>query len=228
MVEGARFIELGLEAGARPTEVWIAEPARDAEAIEALEARLPFPASRVRGDILAWAASVESGVDALALFPLPGRISREASRPARLALVLENVGDPGNVGTAIRSASAVGCSHVVLVGECADPWSPKVVRASVGAVFVPEILKAASVAEALESLGLTGIATDIHAETPLHRVARQERLAVVVGHETRGLSAGALAACAIRCRIPVRPPVESLNAGVAASVVLYALAPEGE
>lgn len=136
-------------------------------------------------------------------------------------IVLENVQDPGNVGTVLRTADAFGIDLVALCGACADPYNPKTVRASMGAVFRQPVVKTdtAGLGKILGDLPLYGAAladdaADIR-EIPRHR------LAVAVGNEGKGLSEEFLDRCAEKVIIPMRPRTESLNAGVAAAVVMW-------
>ena len=133
---------------------------------------------------------------------------------------LHGVADPGNVGTVLRSAAAFGASCVALGSGSADPFSPKAVRASMGAIFsVP-------VAHAMPAqLPGTTIALDAGAERSLSAVAAdlvsQAEISVLIGAERQGLPADVLAACDHVARIPIH--TESLNAAIAASVALYEL-----
>lgn len=148
--------------------------------------------------------------------------------PERLhhVIVLENVQDPGNVGTVLRTANALGIDAVVLTGACADLYSPKVVRATMGAIFRQpavvcdlEQLRALLEQQALPLYGaaLTEAARDL-------RTVSLERAAVAIGSEGRGLSAELLALCDGQIIIPMRPEAESLNAAVAAAVVMWEIA----
>jgi tRNA G18 (ribose-2'-O)-methylase SpoU len=224
VVEGARFIELALDAGARPERLYRADPAAHPEDADRLEASLGAPATRVSREVLAWASSVESEVDLLGLFPFRSRGIGSSERPLRRVLVLEAIADPGNLGSAVRSAAAAGMDAVIVAGECADWTNPKAVRASAGAVFALEMLRARSVREALEVLDLPGLGAEARATRTIFDFTPPEKYAVVIGHETRGLSAESREACTELLRIPMAPPVESLNAAVAGAVFLYALA----
>jgi RNA methyltransferase, TrmH family len=136
-------------------------------------------------------------------------------------LVLENVQDPGNVGTLIRSAAAFGAECVLLVGECANPWSPKVLRASVGAVFhIPvsrSTLAAAIAMRGAQRRVLAAVAGGQSAIAPAEALTGAPLL--LIGSEGRGLSREALAAADLQVKIPCR--IESLNAAVAGSILLY-------
>ncbi len=223
MVEGVRGVATALDFGARPVRAYRADPPRKADEIEALASRLPCEALPVAREVLSWAVSVEGETDWVALFPFhPLRADACGLTPKR-ALVLEGVGDPGNVGSAIRSAAAAGVDCVVLAGSCADWTNPKTVRSSAGAVFALPIVESDSVGQALEALGLRGIGTDARAETTIHDLTPPERWGLVMGHEVRGLSDEAREACSGLVRIPMAPGIESLNVASAAAVCLFTL-----
>jgi TrmH family RNA methyltransferase len=134
-----------------------------------------------------------------------------------LCVYLHGVGDPGNVGTVLRSAHAFGASCVALGPGCADPHGPKAVRASMGAVFAVALARTDEVSE------LPGERVALHASAaePLSGSSRSQASAVtlLVGAEREGLPAEVLAACERVARIPIAS--DSLNAAMAATVALY-------
>jgi len=138
-------------------------------------------------------------------------------------IVLENLQDPGNVGTVIRTANAFGIDAVILVGDCADLYNPKTVRASMGAIFRQRVLRL-SLSE-LKSfternyLPLFGAALSERAADV--RSIEIHRAAVAIGSEGRGLSKELLSLCGGEIIIPMCPDSESLNAAVAASVLMW-------
>lgn len=144
----------------------------------------------------------------------------EAASLGRLLLYLHGVGDPGNVGTVLRSAAAFGASCVALGPGSADPFSPKAVRASMGAIFSVPVARAVP-----EQLPGTTIALDAGADRELSAVAAdlvpQAEISVLIGAEREGLPADVIAACDHAARIPIA--TESLNAAIAASLALYEL-----
>jgi RNA methyltransferase, TrmH family len=144
----------------------------------------------------------------------------EAAPLGSLCVYLHGVGDPGNVGTVLRSAAAFGASCVALGAESADPFSPKAVRASMGAIFSVPVAHATPA----DLPGIT-IALDAGAEHTLSAVAAdllpQAEISLLIGAEREGLPAEVLAACDHVARIPIA--TESLNAAIAASVALYEL-----
>jgi RNA methyltransferase, TrmH family len=134
-----------------------------------------------------------------------------------LCIYLHGVGDPGNVGTALRSAQAFGASSVALGPGCADPHSPKAVRASMGAIFAVELARAAG-AEELPGLRIAlSAAADEVLRGPLPEGG--EGVTLLVGAERGGLPAELVGACERHARIPISS--ESLNAAMAATVALY-------
>ena len=142
-------------------------------------------------------------------------------------LVLDALQDPGNVGTLVRSAEALGARGVVALRGTADPWGPKAVRAAAGAAFRLPIVEA-DAAEALARLQAAGYALwAAEAGAPPPPPARPARIALAVGNEGAGLSAPVREAAAARVGVPLRGPTESLNAAVAGSILLYALLGSG-
>ncbi len=140
-----------------------------------------------------------------------------------LCVYLHGVGDPGNVGTVLRSAQAFGASCVALGPGCADPHSPKAVRASMGAIFAVALARVGDVADLPGEL----IGLDARARDPLRRPAGPagRGVSLLIGAERDGLPADVLAACKRLARIPIAS--ESLNAAMAATVALYELTRRG-
>ena len=150
-----------------------------------------------------------------------------AALPDRLTgrryLALEGVQDPGNVGTVLRTADAFEADGLFLLPGCADPYSPKTLRASMGAVFRRPVWQCTL--EELEALAegadLPLLGAALRADTVDARRADLSRCVLLIGSEGRGLSSAALAACHQTVRIPMSPRCESLNAAVAAAVLLW-------
>ena len=139
-------------------------------------------------------------------------------------LLLESVRDPGNLGTIIRSAAAFGVSQIVLSADCADLYHPRVIRAAMGTLFHTPVFVVEDIVAAVTSLSRCGrvyaAALDDTA-MQLGSIAFGDGDAVIVGNEGHGLSKEVLAACTDKVYIPMAPGVESLNAGIAASVLLW-------
>lgn len=141
-------------------------------------------------------------------------------------LLLESVRDPGNLGTIIRSAAAFGVDRVVLTKDCADLYHPRTIRAAMGTLFHTRVIVTEDLCEVIALLARQGsvyaAALDSTA-VKLGQASFGANDAVVIGNEGHGLSDRVLAACTDKIYIPMEAGVESLNAGVAASVLLWEL-----
>ena len=139
-------------------------------------------------------------------------------------LVLDDVRDPGNVGTLIRTAEAAGCGGVVLVGDCVDPTSPKVVRSTAGAVFRMPVVVEPDRAIAFEQLRADGhscYATVLDPAAVEYDSADLSNAALVLGNEAAGLEPDTVALCDGVITIPLAGPTESLNVAGAGAVLCF-------
>lgn len=143
----------------------------------------------------------------------------------RLIVICEEVRDPGNLGTIIRAADAVGADAVILTGRTVDPFNPKVVRATTGSLFHLPVAVGVDLADATgraRSAGLRIVAADVGGEDFVdHRATLAEPTAWVFGNEARGLDEDALQLVDLSLRLPIYGRAESLNLATAASVCLY-------
>ena len=168
----------------------------------------------VEPDLLDRASSLGSGTRALGVYR-----QRWSEAAGELAVYLHGVGDPGNVGAIIRSAHALADGPVVLGPGCADPHSPKAVRASMGSIFARPPARA-------DFAALPGatLALDVGAETPIGEATGEGPLVVCAGAERDGLPADLLEAADATARVPVRAGgPNSLNVAMAVTVALYEL-----
>jgi TrmH family RNA methyltransferase len=140
--------------------------------------------------------------------------------PAAATVVLDRLQDTGNVGSILRSASAFGFAQVLALKGTAALWSPKVLRAGMGAHFALRLVEGLAEAD-LAALQLPLVATSSHARADVSRVALPAPCAWVLGHEGQGVSDALLARCALQLRIPQPGGEESLNVAAAAAVCLY-------
>lgn len=166
--------------------------------------------TEVQGDALAAVCSLGSGTRVLAVYE-----QRLSAPVGPLCVYLHGVRDPGNVGTVLRSALAFGGSCVALGPGCADPFSPKAVRASMGAVFAVRLARVRGPAE----LPGERIALVAHAGEAIEHLVRHEALSLLIGGERAGIPPEVLAVCAHTAHIPIAG--DSLNAAMAATVALY-------
>ncbi|HEV8258459.1 MAG TPA: RNA methyltransferase, partial [Casimicrobiaceae bacterium] len=221
VLEGEHIVAAYCRRHGAAETLLIAETALDRPAIQALQATVPAAQTLIVAPA-AWAdfSQLPAAVGALAVVATP---TRSFERAADFCVLLEDVQDPGNVGSILRSAAAAGVAQVFLSAQCAFAWSPKVLRAAQGAHFHLEIYEdvdlpawaksyRGTVAAAVAAGGKALYAADLTG--PL-------ALAIAIGNEGAGLSAALRAAASIEVTIPMPGDFESLNAAAAAAVVLF-------
>jgi TrmH family RNA methyltransferase len=224
-VEGVRILEEAIRSGLKFRAVFFNE-----SAIARAGRLLPQLAAHVETLLLPdklFATAVPSdspqGVAALVqcpVFTADDVLSKSSAGPV---LAIGGVQDPGNLGTILRSAEAFGAAGVLLGEGTVAPFNSKAVRASAGSVFRLPIarVKLGEVLPRMRARGLRLVATSSHKGTPVYEAKLIGPLAIFIGSEGAGLSRDLLAGMDETLAIPHSEHVESLNAGVAASIVLY-------
>ena len=216
--EGPKRLEEALRAGARVTVV-----------VSAQGTEVPAPPGarmvEVPEDLLVSLCDTRSPQGVLFLCAIP-----ETAPPPQLSggryLVLDGLQDPGNVGTIWRTADAFGADGLILCSGCADPWSPKTVRSTMGAAFRLPVWECTleQAAARLRAADIPLYATALQEDTVDVRQVSLTRSGVIIGSEGRGVSDLSLQLCEKTVKIPMVERCESLNAAVAASVVLWEMA----
>ncbi|MGH9556893.1 MAG: TrmH family RNA methyltransferase [Terriglobales bacterium] len=223
-IESVRMVEEAIRSGLRFRAVFFAESAEDAA-----RRLLPQIGSQVEtlalpDSVFASAVATESPQGVAALVKLKDFDLDDALRPPPpLVLVVCGVQDPGNLGTMLRSAEAFGATGVLLAEQTASALNPKAVRAAAGSLFRLPVLRVKN-AEAMSQLrerGLRLVASSSHRGGRLDQADLSGPLAIFVGSEGAGLPKDTLKQMAEVVAIPHTPQVESLNAAVAASILLY-------
>lgn len=162
---------------------------------------------------------VEHGVGLLFVIKTPFRTIRE--RLETSALLLDGVQDPGNMGTMLRTAAAVGVKKIFCSADTVAVWSPKVLRAGQGAHFVLDIYENANLAQVIGLSDIPVIATNPHAAKTLYETDLDSEVAWLFGSEGRGVSEELLQKVALQVAIPHTGDIESLNVAMAAAVCLF-------
>ncbi|MBK6980603.1 MAG: RNA methyltransferase [Betaproteobacteria bacterium] len=220
VIEGAHLVEACLEAGHPVAQLFVRAGAAESARTAAIGAKASAAETIELADALFDAVSgVESPAGIIAVVPTPR--GRAVPAGARTCLALEDLQDPGNVGTLLRSAAAAAVEHVLLSPTCAFAWSPKVLRAGQGAHFALNIVEGADLGAFVASFGGTSVALSGRAGASLYETDLRGPLAVLVGNEGAGLSPELERAATVRARIPMPGIAESLNAGVAGSIALF-------
>ena len=174
---------------------------------------------RVSPEIMAYISPMETPQGALFLCRLP---ENAAFVPQKGMLLLDGIQDPGNLGTILRTADALDIPVALLEG-CADPYSHKTVRSSMGAVFRTQPVKTTweQVASSCRAAGIPIAVTALNDQARDIRQAQVKEMAVVIGSEGQGVRPEILAAADHSLIIPMNPRCESLNAAVAATIVMW-------
>jgi TrmH family RNA methyltransferase len=245
-VEGPKLIEEAVRSGLEAEALLVSESG-EAELSRILcaagESDSGIPRSRIlrtTDKLFASVAGTEAPQGIAALFRarewefddlLRGRAARDGGYRSEAALVavMAGVQDPGNVGTVVRSAEAFGATGVVATRGTADPWSPKALRASAGSALRLPVVRGIAIPVLLAQLRVTRIqviaaVSRAPDNAKLEPPDLREKLALFIGSEGAGLPAEVLRTADATLAIPMSAEVESLNAGVAASVLLYEIA----
>lgn len=223
VVEGATAVAAALVAGHDLVEVFV-EPATDEALVTDLRASrtavTEVDAGRLDGIVSTRSPQPVAAVAVTAV----RRVDELDPVVDDLVLVLVDVGDPGNVGTLLRVAEAAGASTVLCLGESADPFNPKAVRASAGSVFSVGLVVDKEVFGTVQTLGAKGwtvTATSPHADLAFDEADLVVPTALVLGSEPRGLPTALEALADRTVRIPMVGRAESLNVAMAGAVLCF-------
>lgn len=231
MLDSPMLLGEALAAGLTVDEVF-AEPGADAELLDragaagaAVRRVAPGVLAKATGTVnpqpvAAVAACHDVGLDR-ALADTPG------GGASHLAVVLVGVNDPGNLGTLARSARAVGAGVLVCCDDTVDPFNPKAVRASAGTLFGLRVVSGASSPQVLQDLrraGLRTVGTVVRGGADYDRAELSGPVALVLGNEAHGLSPELTGQLDQLLSIPMAGPAESLNVGMAGTVICFEVA----
>lgn len=220
VLEGAHLLGAFLDAGGRPEQVMASRAGiADAEVAGLVERSAPAAVTLLSDALFATLSGVDTPTGVLACVRTPA--PRPAGADARLVLLLEDIQDPGNVGMLLRSAAAAGAEHVLLSPSCAFAWSPKVLRAAMGAHFAVNIVERADPAAWLARYRGQSVALAGDARQSLYDLDLTPPTALLVGNEGGGLSAEIRQGATFGARIPMQGRMESLNAAAAGTIALF-------
>ena len=231
MLEGAKLVEAALEAAVPLEAVFHAPGAEEAPGVGALIGRARDAGARVftlRPGLLEAVSDTVTPQPVCAVAPFVDVPLGDLLAPAALAegpvVVCVTVRDPGNLGAIVRSADAAGCAGVVVCGESADPYNPKVVRASAGALVRVRLAVGgdpAGVIDALRAAGVRSLATVARHGDDYLSASLEPPVALVLGNEANGLDPSLQAQLDGVVTIPMAGGGESLNVAMAATVLCF-------
>jgi TrmH family RNA methyltransferase len=220
ILDGAHLVASYLEHAGQPGEVAVSRRGAQDPEIRALLARMSGVDAVVLGDAqFAALSSVVTPTGILAVVNTP----RPQPRPRDMeaCVMLEELQDPGNLGSILRSCAAAGMGHVLLSRGCAHAWSPRVLRAGMGAHFALAIYEGADLPGAAREFKGARVATRPGAPQTIFESELKGRIALMLGNEGAGLGAELLAAADRVVSIPMPGKAESLNIAAAAAVCLF-------
>ncbi|MCE5197218.1 MAG: RNA methyltransferase [Negativicutes bacterium] len=231
LCEGIRSLEAAYSAAAQFDTLFVTAAALEKARIAGFCRQLSgagVPVYRVSQRIIEALSQTETSQGIVAAIA-PARHPLQELQAAMRILLLDRVQDPGNAGTALRSAAAFGFAAVVFLPGSVDPWSDKVIRASAGSIFQLLVMEAeseAAIIRRLQELHLPLVATALTGGIALaDQPWLKQPLALAVGNEGQGISDSLLQAADYRLTIPMIGPAESLNVAVATGILLFKMMP---
>jgi TrmH family RNA methyltransferase len=220
LLDGAHLLAAYLDTGRQPQHILLNAAAPHNAEIMALIGRVAdAPVTQLEDRLFAELSELKTPTGVLTLIDLPQPAGTVAD--SRFALLLEDIQDPGNLGSILRSAAAAGCDAVFLSAGCADAWSPKVLRAAMGGHFALDIHERQNLPSVARDFCGTLLAASLQAGDSLYGCDLRGSVAFLVGNEGAGLSADLLDAATRTVAIPMPGKVESLNAAAATAICLF-------
>ncbi len=228
LVEGRRMTEeAAADASGRIKHIFVSESFAEDDPLTRGLDEAGFSVCSVPDGLFRAASDTVTPQGVSALLEIGGSEPKLTDDMSR-ALILDGVSEPGNVGAMIRTAEAAGIDAVYMLRGCADIYNPKAVRSTMGSIFRVKFAcgRGLEIISGLKERGFEIAATELSGSVDLFEYAkgtRGKKIAAIIGSEARGVSKEALALSDVRVRIPMDGKVESLNAAVAAGVLMYAL-----
>jgi TrmH family RNA methyltransferase len=222
ILEGTRLVRAALEKNVQLELIVVSRSGWEREDVKDLISRLEGDNAVLFSDRLFRRVSAFTGTGSmLAVIEIPGSGGSSPAGEGGDILLLEGIQDPGNLGMIIRSAAGAGMRGILLSPDCADPWSPKVLRSGMGAHFFLTLSCDTDLPAAARSFPGRVIALDAAGSTSLYTVDMSAPSALMVGSEGRGLTESLRSEADVVCTIPMPGLTESLNAAAAASIGIF-------
>lgn len=220
LLDGTHLVATYLERVGAPRALAVTGAAARTPAVQALiKQGLPCNPLVLSDALFGKVSSLTTPDGILAAVTIP--VARKVSRKAACCLLLEDIQDPGNLGSILRSAAAAGIEHVLLSRGCADPWSPRVLRAGMGAHFFLNVVEASDLIAFAGAYQGQVIATAAGAARSIFEIDLTPSTAFLIGNEGAGLSSRLLAAAHVHAAVPMPGGLESINVAAASAVCLF-------
>ena len=219
ILEGVHLIDAALRSDYPFVQILLAESAHTHAEVRQVLTRLPTytPILTLSDALYASIRSLGTGIDIMAIVTIPAPTLPPINDDC---LILNDVQDSGNVGTLLRTAAAIGINNILCTTGTAQAWSPKTLRAGMGAQFALNIYEGLSSADILEQVKVPLFATSSHTDTVIYKHNLEAPLAWIMGHEGQGVCAE-LMQCATPIALPQPNGQESLNVAIAGALCLY-------
>jgi len=218
VVEGLRFSKEAFESGWEISKLIVSQEFREFDKNWGIEPII------VSEKLFAEISETENPQGILVVVKFPQ--INEMPANAKSVVFLDCIQDPGNMGTIVRSADAFGFDAVIVSEKCVDIYNSKTLRATMGSIFHIPVYMGGSSEEIMEKLKMNGYLTyAAHLNgTPLEMTMKREKIALIIGNEANGISDIVTKKADFLVKIPMRGKAESLNASVAAGILLYEIA----
>ena len=219
VIEGVHLIDAALRSDYPFGQILLSESAHQHPEVQQILTRLPTytPILTLSNVLYESIRSLGTGIDIMALINIPAPSLKPINDDC---LILNDVQDSGNVGTLLRTAAAVGIKNILCTSATAQAWSPKTLRAGMGAQFALSIYEGLSVQDILDFVQTPLLATSSHTDTVIYQHDLRKPIAWIMGHEGQGVC-DELMQCATPIALPQPNGQESLNVAIAGSLCLY-------
>ena len=224
IIEGAKIIKEAIEENANIKNIIISEEAINNELVKK-QLKTVIETQNytlVSNSIFKLLSEVEKPQGVLAIIE-KNAYNNKIDYTQDLILILDNIQDPGNLGTIIRTADSVGLTQILISKGTVDAYNPKVIRSTMGAIFRVNILESASLKNEIENIKKNKfkvVITSLQTEKSIYDI-KLNKVAIVIGNEANGVSKEIKELADINAIIPMKGKTESLNASVATGVILY-------
>jgi RNA methyltransferase, TrmH family len=219
LIEGPRLLAAYLEQGGRPKALLVSEDGLRRADVALLLERAEIHPVLLSNSAFRTIADTETPTGVAAEIEI--REGGKGLEESDGCVFLDGIQDSGNVGTIVRSAAAFGVRDIVLGKGCADPWSPKALRAGMGGHFAVDLVEVEDLPAAVERFGGKAVCAVARGGIPVQEADLRGRLGWIFGSEGKGVSEALVARVAHRVTIPMAQGAESLNVAAAAAICLY-------
>ncbi len=218
LLDGIHLLLAYLDSGQQPQQVILSQQACAHPEIQALLPRLAqIPLIQLDDTLFNQLSTVKTATGVLTLIRRP----TPSARIGRFIALLDDIQDPGNLGSIIRSAAAAGCDALYLSAGCADPWSPKVLRAAMGGHFALDLYEQQNLLHIASRFEGAVLAATLDARQSLYECDLRQNIALLLGNEGAGIQPQLQRQANLCFLIPMPGKVESLNVAAAAAICLF-------